>query len=69
MTFLLSSNSGKVALSCLSFMKLDLQFPYELVSFLHVSQGAYDTVKLDISLLTQSIKLSRDIIKPKDSSD
>ena len=45
-------------------MKLALQFPNKLISFLHVSQGAYDTVKLDSSLLTQFItKLSRDIIK------
>ena len=45
MRFLLSSNSGKVALSCPYFMKLALQFPNKLISFLHVSQGAYDTVK------------------------
>ena len=70
MRFLLSSSSGKVALSCPYFMKLALQFPNKLISFLHVSQGAYDTVKLESSLLTQFItKLSRDIIKPKAASD
>ena len=64
MRFLLSSSSGKVALSCPYFMKLALKFPNKLISFLHVSQGAYDTVKLDNSFLTQFItKISRDIIK------
>ena len=39
MRFLLSSSFSKVTLSCPYFMKLALQFPNKLISFLHVSQA------------------------------
>lgn len=60
--FLLLSNSGKVAFSCLSFMKLHLQFPNEIVSFLHASQRSLSiTIRL-LKLCLPNLKLDNRLL-------